>query len=174
MARPGETSYEISRSSGACAATGKQLETGEPYIAALVEREGEEGLARIDFTVEAWDAGERPKAPDRLFGFWRAKYEPSDTRRRPLIDDDSLIDLFEQLEGAEDDSRLSFRYILALLLIRKRLLRFEGSRRNDGKTTMILRRPGLPDAPPYEVADPGMDDAQVAQAIDQLGSVMNI
>lgn len=172
MARPGESSYEISRSSGVCAATGRQFQAGESYIAALVEREGEEGLGRVDYSLEAWERGARPRPPWRMFGFWRSRFEPGDTKRRPLIDDESLVDLFEQLDGADDPSRQGFRYILALLLVRKKLLRLEGVRREDGRPVMLLRRAGAPDAPPYEVLDTGMDDAQVAQAIEQLGTVM--
>jgi hypothetical protein len=197
MSRTGESSYEIARPSGTCAATGAPLQTGEPYIAALVERgvqgsepgphgsekdAGEggavEGYLRLDYSLEAWERGERPQPPLRLFGFWRARYEPGETRRKPLIDDDSMVDLFEQLEGADDPARLSFRYILALLLIRKRLMKFEGTRRDEGASIMLLRRSApaaqQAQAPTYEVLDPGMDDAQIAQAIEQLGSVMAV
>jgi hypothetical protein len=197
MTRSGDSSYEIARASGTCAATGVPLQPGEPYIAALVEagdgagrehadpaaESGEpsgdgEGLQRLDYSLEAWERGERPRPPLRLFGFWKARFEPGETRRQPLIDDESLVDLFEQLEGAEDPARQSFRYILALLLIRKRLLKFEGTRRDEGASIMLLRRSApaalQAGAPTYEVFDPGMDDAQIAQAMEQLGSVMAV
>jgi hypothetical protein len=173
MARPGDTHYEIARSTGACAATGRELQAGEPYIAALVQTHGEEAFQRLDFSLESWEQGARPHPPLHLVGFWRATYQPGETTRQPLIDNDSLLDLFEQLEGAEDPPRLSFRYILALLLIRKKLLRFEGTRRDDGQTTMVLQRTGQADGQPYEVVDPGMDDAQIAAAVEQLGAVMS-
>jgi hypothetical protein len=194
MSRSGDSSYEIARASGTCAATGAPLQPGHPYIAAVVEADpgagrqgggetsdgggGEEGLRRLDYSLEAWERGERPQPPLRLFGFWKARFEPGETRRQPLIDDDSLVDLFEQLEGAEDPARQSFRYILALLLIRKRLLKFEGMRRDEGASIMLLRRSApaaqQAEAPTYEVLDPGMDEAQIAQAIEQLGSVMAV
>jgi hypothetical protein len=174
MSRPGDTSYEISRPSGVCAATGEPLALGEAYIAALVERDGQEGLERLDYSEPAWEKGHRPGPPLRLFGFWRARYEPGESKQRPLIDDESLLDLFEQLEGAADSARLSFRYILALLLVRKKLLRFEGIRREEGSSTMLLRRPAEAQGPPCEVIDPGMDEAQIEQAIEQLGTIMTM
>jgi hypothetical protein len=177
MSRPGETSYEIARASGTCAASGRALEAGESYIAALVEREGEEGLRRVDFSLEAWERGEHPRPPLVLFGFWRARFDPQDEgrRRQPLIDDDSLVELLEQLEGVEESSRVSFRYILALLLVRKKVLRLETVERGGERPVMLLRRAGQSEgqATPWRVVDPGMNEEQIAAAVEQLGAVMS-
>jgi hypothetical protein len=175
MAKLTDSSYEIARTTGVCAATGRPLEMGQPYIAALVEREGQEGLQRLDFSISAWEAGARPQPPLRLFGSWRSQLNPEHESRRPFIDDEALADLLEQLEGAEEPSRQSFRYVLALMLVRKRLFRFEATRRDEARNLMILRRAtpaGSTPAEPISVVDPGMDDAAIAAAIEQLGSVM--
>jgi hypothetical protein len=176
MAKLTDSTYEIARPSGVCAATQRPLEVGQTYVAALVEREGEEGLQRLDYSLEAWEAGARPQAPLRLFGSWRSVMSPASDAKRPFIDDDALADLLEQLEGADEPSRQSFRYVLALMLVRKRLFKFEGSRRDDaGRNVMMLRRAtpsGSTPADGISVIDPGMDDAAVAAAIEQLGSVM--
>ncbi len=176
MAKLTDSSYEIARPTGVCAATGSTIEVGQPYVAVLAEREGEESLRRLDFAVPAWESGARPEPPLRVFGHWRAVMGAASETKRPFIDDDSMADLLEQLEGAEEPSRQSFRYVLALMLVRKRLFKFEGNRRDDqGRAVMVLRRStpaGATPAEPISVLDPGMDDTAIAAAIEQLGSVM--
>ena len=176
MAKLTDSSYEIARPTGLCAATGEPIGVGQPYVAVLTEREGEEGLQRLDFAAAAWDDGARPGPPLRVFGHWRAVMGAANENRRPFIDDESMADLLEQLEGAQEPSRQSFRYVLALMLVRKRLFKFEGNGRDEqDRPVMVLRRSTPADATPAEpisVVDPGMDDAAIAAAIEQLGAVM--
>jgi hypothetical protein len=173
-------SGEIARPTGRCAATGESIEPGARYVATLVQPEGSEALERLDFGAEVWEAGARPAPSRTLFGFWRATMpEPSAKKRHPLIADDELLDLFEQIGEAADERRTAFRYVLALLLIRKRVLRYEGAR--TGPEPVILVRPkgvALPpdrggDGPPLvEVRDPGMDEQATAEATEELSRVM--
>lgn len=177
MARPLETTYEIARATGHCAATGETIPPGQVYVAALVERPDQDGLERIDYSLAAWEAGARPQPPARLFGSWRAKMHEPGAAKRQFIDDEALLDLFDGLAEATEPGRLAFRFVLALLLIRKRLLRHEGSRGG----AMLVRRTkaggapqdGNPENNPLiEVADPGMDEAVLAEATEQLGQIV--
>ena len=67
MARFG-SSQGVSRPTGLCAATGEEIPHASPAIAALCERDEDEGFDRYDYSIEAWERGERPK---RLFSHWR-------------------------------------------------------------------------------------------------------
>jgi hypothetical protein len=179
MARLTDSSYDIARPTGRCAATGEPILRGQEYIAVLVEGAPgveQEGLSRLDYSAASWDAGARPGPPQRTFGHWRAVMQEEGGRPRPFIDDEALLDILEQLEGAQETSRLSFRYILTLMLIRKRLLKFEGTVDTGGRKLMRVRRAtpaGQPQAELMEVVDPGMDDAAIAAAVEQLGGVMS-
>jgi hypothetical protein len=171
--------YEIARATGVCAASGKKIEPGDEFVAVLVERDGDEegGLQRVDFSAAAWDKGTRPKKPLRVFGHWRAKMQPPGQNKKPLIDDAALMDLFEQLEGAEEPSKISFRFVLALILVRKKLLKYEGAHRDGAGTgpVMLVRRATKASEPPaevVEVCDPQMDDAAVGEAVEQLSAIM--
>ena len=172
MAITGGAGYEITRATGACAATGRVIQPGEEYMAALIEV-GDERLERRDYSLEAWQSSARPP---RLFGYWRCQMEQPGAKRQALIDDAALMDLFEQLEGTTEPARVSFRYLLALLLMRKKLLKYEGTvRTSSGPAVMRLRQAtpaGAPPAPLLEVTDPGMNDAAVAEAIEQITAVM--
>ncbi len=179
--QPTSFSQDVARPVGRCAATGRELSQGEPYVAALVEEPGEEQLARLDFSADAWEGGARPEAPAALFAHWRSVVPEPGRPQRPLIGEGEVMDLFEQLEGADEPQRQAFRYVLALLLIRKRRLVYEGGRPADTKRgvegVMYARpwtRKDQTPAPVTEVIDPGLDEETIAAVTEQIGRVMNL
>lgn len=175
MSRFGTQDYPIGKGTGVCAATGRRLAPGERFVAALVEPEESDDLVRVDFGAEAWDEGARPKG---LFGFWRGTVQAGDAKKKVLIDDEAILDLFEQLAGAADQRRVAFRFVLALVLVRKRLLVCESTRapRGDQPGVMLVRRKGDPRPPEgpalREVIDPGMTDEAIDEVIQQFEAVM--
>lgn len=167
------------RATGKCAATGRVIAAGEEYIAALFESEDGSTLERHDYSMDAWRAGKRRGPAGRMYGAWKAVMPAPNESRQLLVDDESLMDLLEQLSEASEPARISFRYILALLLMRRKLLKYEGTRRDRPDSprglVMLVRRSTRvdePQAPLIEVVDPGMDDQAIADAIEQIGSVL--
>ena len=160
--------------------------TGERYVAALVQHPEGDEYARLDYSEGAWNEGVRPSRPLILLGFWRGVMAEPGAKKRMLVDDQSLLDLFEQTgeegvgggagvegagEGGEGD-REAFRFVLALILLRKRLLVQEGSK---GKNLMVRVRgnPRPPEGPALaEVVDPGLDEESIARVTVQLGAVL--
>ena len=170
------SSYPVARSTGQCAATGKAFAPGERYVATLVERQPDSGLfERVDFSVEAWQNGARPQAPLRIFGVWRANFQEQVAARKPLLGDDELLDLFEQLGEATEPRQISFRYVLTLLLVRRRLLRMMGTKARTAERPalmLVLPRGVGADQQPIEVVDPGLDEAAIAEVIEQVGQII--
>lgn len=169
--------YPLSKGSGTCAATGAAILPGTAYVAALVEAPGSE-LARVDYSIDAWNGGARPVAPARLFGFWKTQYQPAVKEKKQILDDEALLEVFESMGNETggvggDAKQIKFRYLLTLLLIRRRLLRVVGTKKlPDGKGNVmhVLRR-GEPQAVPMEVIDPGLDDLSVADAMESLAQL---
>jgi len=172
MAPLGKPSFHIASPTGVCRATGRTLAVGETYIATLVEPEASDDLEREDYSLEAWEAGARPGEGRRLFGFWRARVPEPNAPRKLLADDDSLMDLFEQLGEESDARKVAFRFVLALLLVRRRLLVVEGTR----KGALLVRPRGVerpPKGPPLiEVVDPSLDEETVAAVIEQMRAIV--
>lgn len=170
--------YEIGRSTGVCAATGRELSPGEPIVVALVEREGAEGFDRVEFGAESWDGPRRMSDGRRIFAHWKTVVNEPNSKARLLIDDESLIDMFDQLcEGAGEEgearSRAALRYLLALVLCRKKLLVMDGARgERDGEPGGILVRRKGEEGPPTFVADPGMDEATLGEATEQVSALV--
>jgi hypothetical protein len=199
-------SYEIPKTSGVCASTGRELAPGEPYYAALVELpEGQPeeqdaggakdksaealsalGLCRIDVSHEAWEGGYRPEG---LFGFWKSTVPEPNEKKKLFVDDAVLMNLLERLADATEPDRLAFRYVLALILMRKKLLRYDGTETRDaeidGQTVpqnwwkltpkLDLSKGPLgkwhPDVT-LEVLDPKLDETRIEQVMQQLGEIL--
>lgn len=171
--------YDIARATGVCAASGALLQPDDPIVVALCEREGDEGLDRLDFSAPAWDAlpsEQRSRFEGRaIFAHWRAAQPAPNTKPKFLVDDDSLLDLFEQTTeeagGADDRRRATFRYVLGLILCRKRLLVLE---RSEPGAILVRRRTRKdePVAPLIRVEDPGLDEQTIVIATEQLGAAL--
>lgn len=171
-----ETGYDIARPTGVCAATGRRIAAGEPFVAVLIERDDADRLERRDYTIEGWSSGDavRGVAPHaRVLGHWRGTMPEPAQGRKARIDDAALADLFEQvIEAREGESpgRAAFRYVLALLLLRRRVLKRAGP----CESALIVRwaRDGE-DGEAFEIRDPGMDDASMAEAAASLTAVLS-
>lgn len=161
-----------------CASRGRPLAVGERFVAVLVERPDTDAMQRQDFSLEAWEGGARPAPPGRVFAAWRSVMPESVSPKKQLVmSDDELLDLFEQLSESTDQKKLAFRYVLALLLVRRKLLRYSGARgRGPGSVMLVSRRPTAPgvDMPTLEVIDPGLDEETLSGAMQQLGELMGM
>ena len=163
--------WEIGRPADVCAATGQPIRPGDEFVAALVEKD-DGVLDRLDYRVDAWAEVERPA---HLFAFWQTVRSSPDARRQPLLDASTISDLFEQLADATEPRRLAFRYVLALILIRKRVLEHLGQRpaSGDRPSVMLVRFRGVDkEAPPIEVTDPAMDNQTIIALSEQIQTIM--
>ncbi len=172
-----QTEYQIGRPTGSCAATGATLAPGEAYVGALVEvldeDSGVASLERRDYEPGAWSSLEHKP---RVFARWRGIVPESNAKPALALDPPALYDLLDQLGEGDDPTRATLRYVLALLLLRKRLLSHAGTRRDDDDGEVILlRRKGEPaDAEPIEVSDPGLDPKALSEAATQLGAAIGL
>jgi len=168
--------YEIGRPVGECAATGREIAPGATFVATLCEsdEEREDGSTRtffhrLDFSIDAWESGSRP---ERLVFYWRTAMPQPNERRDPFVDDEILMNLFERLEGDDDPQRLAYRFVLGLILMRKKRLRSVRTEVKENRSIWFMRRKGdPPEAPPIEMIDPKLADERVREVADQLGEV---
>lgn len=125
--------YDIQRCTRRCAATGRELAPGETFYSVLVEQGG--ALRRLDYSMEAWTG-----PPETAVGWWRARLPSSHPQGPQPPPTEKLLQLFEELQG--DPSQADFRYLLALLLVRRRSFRLEEQQRDgEGHQTLVLYCP---------------------------------
>lgn len=177
----GSDSYSVSTPTGVCAVSGEAIPVGASCMSVLAEPPEADGLVRLDIALDRWVSGDRPVFPGPVVGVWRTVIPEKDAPRRQLVGEDEVVDLFEQLgeqpeSGEPSPNQTAFRYLLCLILIRKRrLVWVDASEATDaGPGVIRVRRPREKDSDPIEVIDPGMDDDAIRDATRQLSMVMNL
>lgn len=169
------TDIRVQGPTGRCAATDQPLEPGATCVATLVEREDDTGFDRLDYSLDAWESGARPEG---LFSYWKTIVPEPTAKKKLLVDDTVLMDLFERLADDERPQRQAFRFVIGLILMRKRLLKFVGraERSGDAQQEKWLLKPrgsgADPDAPPIELLNPQLSDDDVRELTEQLSEVL--
>ena len=157
------TDYQIQPNTRRCATTGRDLRPGERVYTALLEDGGQ--FLRQDYSSEAWQG-----PPAGAFSFWCGRVPAQEETRKPRIDDDLLMDCFVRLEGQEDPNRVNFRYVVALLLMRRKRLKFDEARKDGDRELLALRcaRTGAK----YAVVNPRLTEEEMAAVQEEVFKVL--
>jgi hypothetical protein len=158
--------WEINKSVGQCFGTGRKMQDGEEYFATLVE--SEQGLARRDFCVDYWDQ-QKPQ----VYCYWKTRVPSTDRKKQIFIDDDMLMAFFERLGAETEPQKVNFRFVLTLILMRKRRLKYDSSRNEADKEVWRLRVVGG-DNEFVDVVNPHLDDSQIEQLSSQVGEILQV
>lgn len=110
--------WEIKGRAQSCSQTQRVFEEGE-FFYTLLYRE-KDGFRREDLCEEAWEGRNDNIQP---FSFWRSKFEPAPPPPPETIRKDDAEDLLRDLIAKDDPTQVSARYVLALMLERKKVLR---------------------------------------------------
>ncbi len=155
--------WEIDKPLGQCCGTGKKIEYGEEYFAALVETD--EGLERRDFCADYWES----EKPD-VFCYWKSKLASPDEKKQIFVDDEMLMAFFERLGREKEQEKINFRFVLALILMRKRRLKYDPPKVEASKEIWRLRVVGEKEF--VEVINPHLDEGQIEQLSSQLSEIL--
>jgi len=162
--------WNIQRSNRQCCSCSKQFAEGENYYSALFDTGNE--FERADYCTECWGGS---GAENKAFSFWKTHVAPREEQKKLFVDDEVLLDFFLRLsaeEGEQPEHKVKFRYILALVLLRKKLLRFVDIVREDEQEILLLRYPKQDRE--FRVIDPGLTEEEADTVKDDLSQVLNI
>jgi hypothetical protein len=155
--------WVINKPLGECCGTGRKIEPGEEYFGALIE--GEEGLERRDFSAEYWE-----EAKPEVFCFWKSRLASPDEKKELFVSDEMLMAFFERLANETEAEKLNFRFVLALVLMRKRRLKYDATRIDGGREVWSLRVAGEKET--VEVVNPHLNDEQIELLTSQIGQIL--
>ena len=110
---PSAMDYRIQKPQLRCAKTDRPLTAGDAFYSALIREDGK--IVRRDVAADAWEG-----QPEASLAWWRSVV-PAEDAKPTLAPVDVLLDLLEQLEDDLSDAPL--RYLLALVLVRRRVLK---------------------------------------------------
>jgi hypothetical protein len=142
-----------------CAKSGRTFRPGEQCWSVLVDRDGQ--LVRQDFSLDAWSG-----PPEGAVGHWRSQVPEAVENNRPRLDADSLFESFVQLCDSPNIVQQQYRYVLALLLLRKRRLILEEVIEVNDRPAMRLVGSG--GEGPFDVVEEDLNEEQVERLQAQL------
>lgn len=157
------TNYQIHGPARVCAVTGRELKAGERVFSVLRDENGQ--FVRTDYAADAW-----PGPPAGAVAWWAGRVPDAGRPAGPVINDDLLADCFEHLSVTTDPARLRFRYVVALLLMRRKRFKFEDARKKGEADTLVVRdgKTGRR----HEVEDPQLTDAEMDAVRDEVFRVL--
>ena len=154
--------FEVQRCTRHCAATGRELKPGETFYSTLVA-EGAQVLRR-DYAAEAWQG-----PPEGVLGWWKSHLPVRDARRVHWAPNDVMLELLEQLETQSE--KHDMRYVLSLLLVRRRVVRLEDTARDEaGDEVSVLYCPRREKE--YRVRTVMPDDARAIEIQNELANLL--
>jgi len=160
--------YNISKHGGHCCRCEKPFEPGAAIVTTIWE--DDEDFLRKDFCAECWDA-DAAEDEAKPFGVWRTKVPTPQEKKKLFIDDELLVNFFERLADEQEPARINFRFVLALVLMRKRLLIYDRSDTDaDGGELWTMHLRG--DDRKHMVVNPKMDEEQTAEVSEKLGEIL--
>ncbi|MEA3188137.1 MAG: hypothetical protein QOD99_1967 [Chthoniobacter sp.] len=142
-----------------CAVTGREFQDGEYFYTLLLH--DRDGFHRQDLSEEAWQQRNDNIAP---FSFWRSKFEPPPPSEPEALEKETAEDLLRRYMAEPNGTHANARYILALMLERKRLLKQTQVEDTEGVRTLIYTHVKTGEI--FVIPDPEL-------RLDQLENVQN-
>ena len=103
-----------------CAVTDRRFEEGEQFYTAIYFDKKTGDYTRRDVSAAAWEQDSQDHPP---FSFWKSLYEKPQTEERPEVTPrENASVLLHRLIVEDEPSTENARYILALMLERRRIL----------------------------------------------------
>jgi hypothetical protein len=107
---------EIPRRSRTCAVSHRDFLPNEPFFSVLTGENGQ--FDRADIAAEHWSG-----PPQECFSWWKSTVKHVADNAPQQVSGETLQSLFERLATQPDEADMF--YILTLLLLRRKLLRYE-------------------------------------------------
>ena len=162
-ARPG--AYSVAKAQDKCHLCQGQILPDQKFMAAL--RETPSALERLDVCNSCWTSFDK----SGLLAYWQTTMRPPTAKKQIFVDDEVLCELFERLADAQEPAKLQFRFVLGLILMRKRRIVYESTRIQAEKEIWSVRFRGREAL--LDLLNPKLDEQQIGQVSTQLGEILD-
>lgn len=168
-----EIEWNIAKASLRCCLCNSGFAAEAPYFSALLQEPS--GLTRKDYCGNCFQT----QRPADVFYFWKTQVPVEDPearkawKQRPVVDIDYVFDFFKRLEGEAGPQKIAFRYILALMLTRKKILVSDSrTALPDGASAQIFveKRGGQK----HTVVEPTLSEDEISSVSEELGVLLGL
>ena len=112
--------WSIKSRAHCCAVSEQHFEDGESFYTAIFPDPESSGYLRKDFSIEAWE--KRSEEQGTPFSFWKSTYHAPVKEEEVEVTEESPEDLLRRLIEEDEEHTENARYILAVMLERKKQL----------------------------------------------------
>ncbi len=161
--RPG--TYSLAKAQDKCQVCHNTINPDQKFMASL--REIPTGLERLDICDACWGNFDK----SNLLAYWHATMRPATAKKQIFVDDEVLCDLFARLGDTQEPAKLQFRFVLGLILMRKRRIAYESTRTEGEKEIWSVRFRGKEEL--LDLLNPKLDEQQIGQVSTQLGEILD-
>ncbi|MEX0819797.1 MAG: hypothetical protein WD070_09380 [Pirellulaceae bacterium] len=154
--------FDIQRCTRHCAKTEREFRPGEIFLSVLIPQGA--SVVRHDYSREAWD-----ELPENAIAWWKSQMPEPNAKKVNWAPNDVMLHYFEQLES--DPARADVRYVLALLMVRRRIVRIEDTETDDaGQEQLVLYCPK--NETEYKVAILNPSPERATEIQDELSKLL--
>ena len=158
--------WKVGKAAQICSGCGASLEKTEFYSAL---RDNGIDFDRWDYCPSCWEETRQ----EDLFSHWRTRLVPDGRakKRRRYVDVDTLLGIFQKLAGRPGEKEV-FTFLLGMVLVQKRVLRYDRSDTRDGQeyVTLVLGRSG----DTFEVTHPVVSEEEMVRAQESFATLLQI
>jgi hypothetical protein len=158
--------WNIKSRSEACDVSGLPFAEGEIFYTALFRDAG--GFRRLDLSEESWSARAADPASEPVFSSWRSKFELPPPPAPETLRRDDAEGMLRQLMESHDPAHRNTRYLLAVMLERKRILRPQPS---SEKGTLVYEHASTGET--FLITDPQLSLSDLASVQEEVSALLS-
>lgn len=159
--------WDIKSRAEKCAVTGRSFEDGEHFYTLLFH--DEKGFQRQDLSEEAWQ--QVRENSDKSFSFWRSKFEAPPAAPPEALQKETAEALLRRYMEDEDTAHANARFILAVMLERKRILKQVSESQTPEGRTLIYEHAKTGEV--FVIPDPQLRLDQVEAVQNELAPLLS-
>jgi len=157
--------WEIKSRGEICSATGRAFGEGESFYTLLYREK--DGFRREDLCEEAF---KQRDAQNKPFSFWRSKFEPPAPPPPEALGKETAEDLLRRYIDENQPHHANARYILALMLERKKLFKHKDTQVDGDEKLLIYEHAKTGEV--FMIHDPQLRLDQIAAVQEQVAELL--
>lgn len=158
--------WNISKNSKKCLSCDVDFIDKDEFFSALLDNGNT--FDRKDFCPNCWNECDKRT----VFSFWKSRVPDNNEQPKPVINTNAILDLFFKLESeVNEKSKINLRYVLALFLIRKKLLKLKSSEMQGENEQLILYYPK--ESRDIELLNPKLTSDEINQITNEIKTLFD-
>ncbi len=151
-----------------CALTEKPFEEGETFYTAIYFDPHVNGYVRRDVALKAWEQELTERKP---IAYWKVTYSPQVVEEKPEVaSKESAMALLQRFIEDDEPHTENARYILALMLERKRILSPTAAKETENGRMLFYENKKTSEV--FMVRDPELRLDELAQVQDEVATLL--